>query len=102
MSVCQYFCSNERKFKIMKRTVLLLMLIVVFSASGCNGVVSERADKPGSFSLNSLYRGSPDRMRFDTVRKKDPKALAHERISEKWTLDMIRGSEARVGLDTLK
>ena len=80
----------------------MLMLIVVFSASGCNGVVSERADKPSSFSLNSLYRNSPDKMRFDTVRKKNPKALAHERISEKWTLDVIRGSEVHVGIDTLK
>lgn len=89
----------------MKRTrvsLLMLMLMVVFSAGGCSRNVSETSEIPGHFSLNSLYRNSPDKMRFDTVRKKNPKALAHERISEKWTLDVIRGSEVHVGIDTLK
>lgn len=38
-------------------------------------------------------------MRFDTVRKKDAKTVALEKISEKWTLDVIRGSEAKIYVD---
>lgn len=89
----------------MKRTrvsLLMLMLMVVFSAGGCRRDVTEAAEITGHFSLNSLYRNSPDRMRFDTVHKKDPKILAQERISEKWTLDVIRGSEVHISVDTLK
>ena len=78
------------------------MLIVALSAGGCRRDKSEISDLPGHFSLSSLYRSSPEKMRFDTVRKKTPKVLAHEMISEKWTLDVIRGSEMHVGLESLK
>lgn len=82
--------------------LLAAVLIVAFSATGCRSVSLENSDRPTRFSLNNLYSESPTKMRFDTVRKKDARSMAHEKISGKWTLDVIRGSEMHVGLDSLK
>ena len=85
-----------------KVSLLAALLIIAFSATGCRCVLLEKSDRPTRFSLNSLYSESPAKMRFDTVRKKDAKTVALEKISEKWTRDVIRGSEAKIYVDDQK
>ena len=99
------FAVANQNETIMKRTqvsFLVALLIIAFSATGCKSSSYKDSDRPTSFSLNDLYSGSPTKMRFDTVRKKDARSMAHEMISEKWTLDVIRGSEVQIGTEDQK
>lgn len=93
------------KNKMTSFVLSAMAAMMMLALTGCGDVTAAGSDDSISrFSLHDIYSDEEVsvRMRFNTRKIDDETAVAYEKLSEKWNLDLMRVAQMRNGPDSLK